>query len=166
MILHLRHFTTHSTSNRNQIIVIIRKMSKINRWKFHYSCAPRFLPNLHLKRPLSFFSFGWVNIALQTIPGWLPSLGIWVEETSGACSRHTEEGGACTYPTISLCRLSRPDSGSRPEGGWETTASEKNPFLSDTEAGLPSPLIRNQAHLFLVLRLRSSAFSFYCSASR
>lgn len=41
-------------SNKNQFItIIIRKLCKVNRWKFH--CAPRFLPHLHLKRPL--FSF-------------------------------------------------------------------------------------------------------------
>lgn len=35
--------------------IIIRKLCKVNRWKFHSPCALRFLPHLHLKRPL--FSF-------------------------------------------------------------------------------------------------------------
>lgn len=69
-LLHYKHFSTHSTSSRNQITVIIRKMCKINWWNFHSPCAPRFLPNLHLKRPLSFESF----LILQEWPTWYPIL--------------------------------------------------------------------------------------------
>lgn len=46
-------------------------MCKINRWKFHCSCAPRFVPNLHMKRPLSYSWFFFRNKGMLLMLRWI-----------------------------------------------------------------------------------------------